>query len=43
MEALEKSSGCLVSVIYYEKGLQNYYKRQEYDKGDDLEIALKNL
>ena len=41
LSALEKESGCTSSMIFYNKALRDYYKKQGYSTGDDIETAIK--
>lgn len=43
LEELEFQSGCVSSMIFYNKNLHNYYKKQGYMAGNNLEIAMKDL
>lgn len=43
LAALEKKSGCNCSMIFYHKTLRNYYQRQGYKVGENLEVAMKML
>lgn len=43
IQSLEDNSGCTASMIFYNKSLHDYYQKQEYITGDDLEIAMKEL
>ncbi|NLD86982.1 MAG: GNAT family N-acetyltransferase [Clostridiales bacterium] len=43
MEALEKNSGCSVSLIYYNKELSAYYQKQGYEMGTNLEVGMKQI
>ena len=42
-EALEKASGCSVSMAYYKPELAPYYARLGYDSGDNLVVGIKEL
>ena len=43
MEALEQNANCSVSMIYYHKSLSNHYKKQGYEIGTALEVAIKQF
>lgn len=43
MHEMENGSGCSVSLIYYESHLHDYYKKQKYVTGDNLEAAIKTI
>lgn len=43
MDALEKGSGCSVSLIYYNKELSDYYRKQNYEIGTNLEVGMKQI
>lgn len=41
LSELETKSGCGTSMIYYNRELHDYYKKQGYLAGYDLETAMK--
>lgn len=43
LNELEQQSNCEVSMIFYNKSLHDYYQRQGYTTGDNLETAIKQL
>lgn len=43
MKTIETETECSVSIIYYHNSLHNYYKRQGYNSGDQLEVAIKEV
>ncbi|MBE7015169.1 MAG: GNAT family N-acetyltransferase [Ruminococcaceae bacterium] len=43
LKRLESDSNCVCSVIWYHKSLSDFYKKQNYDAGGNLEVALKEL
>lgn len=43
LEELEKQSGCTASMIFYHNSLHDFYQRQGYQSGDNLEVAMKEL
>ena len=43
LELLEKESKCVCSLIWYDKSLHNFYEKQSYDAGGNLEVAVKLL
>ena len=43
LKAIEDESGCSVSMVFYNKELHSFYEKQEYNIGDNLEIAMKTL
>ena len=40
---LERQSGCTCSMIFYNKTLHDYYEKQGYSTGENLETAIKQL
>jgi len=42
LEALEKDSGCVQAIIYFESPLSEYYQRQGYEVGNAV-VAMKAL
>lgn len=40
---LEIHSNCAVSMIFYNKSLHEYYQKQGYQSGDNLEVAMKEI
>ena len=40
---LEQESGCIASMVFYNKSLHNYYQKLGYSTGDNLETAIKTL
>lgn len=43
MKKLEEESGCTASMIFYNTALHDYYQKQNYLSGDNLEVAIKTL
>ena len=43
LEYLEKESGCMNSMIFYNKSLHDYYSKRGYRVGENLEVALKEF
>ena len=43
LDLLEKESKCVCSLIWYDKSLHNFYEKQNYDAGGNLEVAVKLL
>ena len=43
MAALEVNSGCTVSLIYYNKELSDYYCKQGYEIGTNLQVGMKQI
>ena len=43
IKQLEIKSNCTASMIFYNKSLHNYYEKQGYQAGDNLEVAMKEI
>lgn len=43
MSALEESSHCGVSLIFYHKTLESHYQNEGYEVGTELRVAIKEL
>ncbi len=43
LEHLEKESGCISSMIFYNTTLHDYYAKRGYMTGKNLETAMKSL
>lgn len=43
MLALEESSHCSVSLIFYHKTLESHYPNEGYEVGTELRVAIKEL
>lgn len=43
MGTLEENSGCTVSLIYYNKELSDYYCKQSYEIGTNLQVGMKQI
>ena len=43
LKALEDSSECSASMIFYNKSLHDFYAKQGYETGSGLETAMKEL
>ena len=43
MSALEESSHCSVSLIFYHKTLESHYQNEGYEVGTELRVAIKEL
>jgi len=43
MDAIEKGTACNTSIIVYHKSLHDYYVKQGYLQGDQLEVAIKEI
>ena len=40
---LEKQSGCTASMIFYHNSLHDFYQKQGYQSGENLEVAMKEI
>ena len=43
VKQLEMRSNCTASMIFYNKTLHDYYEKQGYQAGDNLEVAMKEI
>ena len=43
LRQLEICSDCTASMVFYNKALHSYYKKQGYQAGDNLEVAMKEI